>query len=164
MAPRTTPPKIFTPYQGQATVLFDDQIDPNAVGLADVQNKPQLDPVLRARAQTAEAVARVRVATVTVDSAAGKPVYRMNLDLTGGSIARRGFDDEQIEIAVRSDSPAFGVVKWLDTRLIDRTFVAFFHRFAGPDEVELKFHLSADNPEVLAAVREAAALREISGK
>jgi hypothetical protein len=164
LAPRTTPPKIFTPYQGQATVLFDDQIDPNAVGLADVQNKPQLDPVLRARAQTAEAVARVRVATVTVDSAAGKPVYLMNLDLTGGSIARRGFDDEQIEIAVRSDSPAFGVVKWLDTRLIDRTFVAFFHRFAGPDEVELKFHLSADNPEVLAAVREAAALREISGK
>jgi hypothetical protein len=88
----------------------------------------------------------------------------MNLDLTGGSIVRRGFDDEQIEIAVRWDSPAFGVVKWLDTKLIGRSFVAFFHRYAGPEEVELRFHLSADDPEVLAAVREAATLREISGK
>jgi hypothetical protein len=145
-------------------MLFDDRIDPNAVGLADVQSRPRTDPVLRARAQAAEAVARVRVATVSVDSAAGKPVYRLSLDLSGGSIVRRGFNDEHAEIAVRPDSPAFGVVKWLDTRLIGRTFVAFFHRYAGREEVELKFHLSADDPEVLAAVREAATLREISGK
>ena len=134
------------------------------MGLADVQNKPRTDPVLRARAQAAEVVARVRIATVTVDSAAGKPVYRLNLDLTGGSIVRRGFNDEHLEISVRPDSPAFGVVKWLDTRLIGRTFIGFFHRYAGPEEVELKFHLSADNPEVLATVRDAATLREISGK
>ena len=157
-------PQVFAPYQGQATTLFDDRIDPNAVGLADVQSKPRIDPVLRARAQAAEAVARARIATVTVDSAAGKPVYRLNLDLGGGSIVRRGFNDEHVEISVRPDSPAFGVVKWLDTRLIGRTFVAFFHRYAGPEEVMLKFHLSADDPEVLAAVREAATLREISGK
>jgi hypothetical protein len=151
-------------YQGQATTLFDDRIDPNAVGLADVASHPRSDPVLRARVQAAEAVARVRVATVSVDSAGGKPIYRLSLDLASDSIRRRGFNDVRVEIAVRPDSPAFGVVKWLDTRLIGRTFMGFFHRYAGAEDVELKFHLSADSPDVLMAVREAAALGEVSGK
>jgi hypothetical protein len=156
--------KDFPLYQGQAMTLFDDRIDANAVGLADVAAKPRTDPVLRARVQAAEAVARVRVATVSVDSAGGKPIYRLSLDLGGGSIVRRGFSDERVEIAVRSDSPAFGVVKWLDTRLIGRTFVGFFRRYAGTEDAELKYHLSADSPDVLAAVHEAAALSEVSGK
>jgi hypothetical protein len=77
---------------------------------------------------------------------------------------RRGFFDERVEIAVRSDSPAFGVVKWLDTRLIGRTFVGFFRRYAGTEDAELRYHLSADSPDVLTAVHEAAALSEVSGK
>jgi hypothetical protein len=168
--------KDFPPYQGKAVTLFDDLIDPNAVGLADVAAKPRTDPVLRARAQTAEAVARVRVATVSVDSVGGKPIYRLSLDIGTGSIVRRGFNDDRVEIAVRSDSPAFGVVKWLDTRLIGRTFVGFFHRYAaggptglpsnadGAEDILLKFHLSADAPDVLTAVYEATALSEVSGK
>jgi hypothetical protein len=174
--------KNFPPYQGNATQLFDDLIEPSAVGLADVASRPRTDPLLRARVQAAEAVARVRVATVSVESAGGKPRYRLSLDLGGGAIVRRGFPDDRVEIAVRPDSPAFGVVKWLDTRLIGRTFVGFFHRYAagGPEaapsnttaggpqaaseEIELRFHLSPDAPDVLAAVHEAAALSEVSGK
>jgi hypothetical protein len=156
--------KDFRPYQGQDARLFDDLIEPSAVGLADVASHPRTDPVLRARVQGAEAVARVRVATVSVDSVGGKPTYRLTLDLGGGWIVRRGFPDDRVEIAVRSDSPAFGVVKWLDTRLIGRTFVGFFHRYAGGEDIELRFHLSADAPDVLAAVHEAAALSEVSGK
>ena len=154
----------FPPYQGHATRLFDDLIDANAVGLADVVSKPHTDPVLRARVQAAEAVARVRVATVTVDSAGGKPIYRLSLALGGGWIVRRGFSDDHVEVSIRSDSPAFGVVKWLDTRLIGRTFMGFFRRYAGTEDIELRFHLSADSPDVHAAVREAAALSEVSGK
>jgi hypothetical protein len=145
-------------------MLFDDLIEPSAVGLADVVSKPRTDPMLRARVQAAEAVARVRVATVSVDSAGGKPTYRLNLDLGGGAIVRRGFSEDRVEISVRSDSPAFGVVKWLDTRLIGRTFMGFFHRYAGTDDIELRFHLAPDSPDVYAAVREAAALSEVSGK
>jgi len=156
--------KDFPAYQGQATRLFDDIIDPSAVGLADVASHPRTDPILRARVQAAEAVARVRVATVSVDSVGGKPIYRLSLDLQAGPIVRRGFDDNRVEIAVRSESPAFGVVKWLDTRLIGRTFVGFFHRYLGTEDVELRFHLSADAPDVLSAVHEAAALSEVSGK
>jgi hypothetical protein len=164
VTPPSAAPQPLPAYRGQATTLFDDRIDPGAVGLADVASKPRTDPVLRARAQTAEVVARARVATVSVDSAAGKPIYRLSLDLAGGFLVRRGFTDDRVEISVRPDSPAFGVVKWLDTRLIGHTFIGFFHHYAGVEDVELKFHLSADNPEVLAAVREAVTLREISGK
>ncbi len=145
-------------------MLFDDRIDPNAVGLADVAATPRTDPVFKARAQAAEAVARVRVATLSVDSAASKPIYRVSLvQVAGGVVAQRGLTDERIEIVVRTDSPAFGVVKWLDTRLIGKTFVGFFHRYGGTDDVELRFHLSADSPDVFAAAHEAAALREFSG-
>jgi hypothetical protein len=160
----SAPARQFPAYSGQATTLFDDRIDGNSVGLADVATKPRTDPVLRARAQTAEAVARARVATVSVDSTAGKPIYRLSLDLAGGFLVRRGFTDDHVEISVRPQSPAFGVVKWLDTRLIGRTFIGFFHRYAGAEDSEVKFHLSADNPDVLAAVREAAMLREMMGK
>ena len=154
----------FPPYTGQAAYLFDDRIDPNSVGLAEAATRPHTDPLLRARVQGAEAVARVRVATVTVDSSGGKPAYRLSLDLRGGSFVRRGLTDDHLEIAVRSDSPAFGVVKWLDTRLIGRTFIGFFRRYAGADDIDLRFHLSADDPQMIAAIREAAALSEISGK
>jgi hypothetical protein len=153
----------FPPYGGESAKLFDDRIDPNSVGLADVASKPRADPVLRARTQSAESVAKVRVSTVTVDSIGGKPAYHINLAVID-PLARRGFDDRSIEISVRPDSPAFGIVKWLDTRLIGRTFIGFFHRFGSSDEVQVRFHLSADEPEVLAAVRDANTLSEVSGK
>jgi hypothetical protein len=163
-SPVGTPAVTFPPYTGQAAALFDDQIDPKAVGLADVGTRPRTDPVLRARVRAAEAVARVRVATVTADSSIGKPTYRISLDLSGGSFLRRGFPDDHVELLVRADSPAFGTVKWLDTRLIGRTFIGFFHRYAGAEDVELRFHLSSDDPDVAGAVSEAAALGEIAGK
>jgi hypothetical protein len=157
-------PQNFPPYTGQATALFDDRIDASAVGLADVASKPRSDPALRARAQTGEAVSRVRVATVSVDSVGGRPNYHLTLDLLDGALVRRGFADEHVDISIGSDSPAFGVVKWLDTRLIGRTFIGFFHRYAGTEGPQLRFHLSPDNPDVLGAVHEAAVLSEVSGK
>jgi hypothetical protein len=163
----------FPVYAGEATRLFDDRIDPTAVGLADVAIKPRTDPVLRARTQNAEAVARMRVATVTVDFARGQPIYHLTLTIVDAPLFRRpGFIDNHVEISIRSGAPAFGVVKWLDTRLIGWTFIGFVHRFADPSgldgglllepQVALRFHLAPDTPDVLAAVREAAMLAEVS--
>jgi hypothetical protein len=155
-------PQNFPVYAGNATQLFDDRIDPTAVGLADVAENPRTDPVLRARTQSAEVVGRTRVSTVSVDSAGVKPVYRLRLTFLEPPVVTRGFSGDQIEIAVGDDSPAFGIVKWLDTKLIGHSFVGFFHRFAGNDEPEVRFHLSPDDPQVLGAVRDASALSELS--
>ena len=143
-------------------ILFDDQIDPIAVGLADIAINPRTDAKLRGRAQAAEVVARARVSTVSVDTASGKPTYRITLAFVGSPILSRGFTDPGIDISVRSDSPAYGAVKWLDTGLIGRTFVGFFQRFSTGGEVAQRFHLSPDDPNIVAAVRDAATLAEIS--
>jgi hypothetical protein len=155
-------PQNFPVYAGNATQLFDDRIDPMAVGLADVGENPGTDPILRARTQSAELVGRTRVSTVNVDSVGGKPLYRLRFTLAEQPIVSRGLSVDQIEIAVRDDSPAFGIVKWLDTKLIGHSFVGFFQRFAGSTEPEVRFHLSADDPQVLGAVRDASALSELS--
>jgi hypothetical protein len=157
-------PRSYPPYTGEAAHLFDDGIDANAVGLADVAVDPRTDVRLRGRAQGAEVVGRVRVSTVTVDSIKGKPNYRLILALLDRPIARRGINEDHLEISIRSSSPGFGIAKWLDTGLIGLTFVGFFHRFADTDEAELRFHLSADRPDVLSAVRDASVLSELLAK
>ena len=155
-------PQNFPVYAGNAAQLFDDRIDPTAVGLADVAENPRTDPILRARTQSAEVVGRARVSTVSVDSVGGRPIYRLRFTFIEPPLVSRGFSGGQIEIAVRDDSAAFGIVKWLDTKLIGHSFVGFFHRFAGNYEPEVRFHLSPDDPHVLAAVRDASALSELS--
>jgi hypothetical protein len=156
-------PSSYPVYTGESTKLFDDRIDPSSVGLADITTKARMDPVLRARTQSAETVARVRVSTVTVDTAGGKPAYHLNLAIVE-PLTRRRYGERSVEILVTSDSPSFGIIKWLDTRLMGRTFVAFFRHFAGVEDPVVRFHLSSDDAEVLAAVREADTVGEVSGK
>jgi hypothetical protein len=157
-------PQQFPVYSGTASQLFDDRIDPMAVGLADVSDNPRTDPTLRARSQSAEIAGRTRVSTVSVDSIGGKPVYRLRFTFVEAPVVVRGFSGNQVEVTVRDDSPAFGIVKWLDTKLIGHSFVGFFHRFSGVNEPEMRFHLSPDDAQVLAAVRDASALSELSGR
>ena len=157
---RSAPPRSFAPYAGQAVELFDDRVDPAAVGLADTAVSPRGNPIFRERVYRAELVARMRVSTVTVDLVGGQPRYRISL-IVLDSLAQRGFSDDHVELSIGADSPSFGTVRWLDTRLIGRTFVAFVHRFAGAEEPEVRFHLSADSADMLAAVREASTLGEL---
>lgn len=155
-------PQEFPVYGNSAAQLFDDRIEPMAVGLAGVENDPRLDPILRQRTQNAEVVGRTRVTTVNIDSVGGKPVYRLRFKLLDPPVVARGFTSDQLEVAVADDSPAFGIVKWLDARLIDYSFIGFFRRFAGNPEPQVRFHLSADDPQLMAAVRDASALRELA--
>jgi hypothetical protein len=154
----------LAPYAGTATTLFDDQVDPGGVGLAAASDYPRTDGTLRARTQNAEIVTRARVATVSADSAGGTLTYHLSLTFLDRPLVSRGFGDDHVEIAIRQDSPAFGVVKWLDTRLVGRTFVGFFHRYAGADDAQIRFHLSPDNAETAAAVRDALTLGEMAGR
>jgi hypothetical protein len=158
--PRAVDPTSFAPYTGRAVELFDDKIDAAAVGLATVNNSPKNDPVLHDRVTGAEAIARMRVSTVTVDMAGGQPTYHVNIEIAA-SIVSRGFSENHIELSIGPSSPSFGIVKWLDTRIIGRTFIGFVRRFAGTDEPVVRFHLSADTADVLSAVREAAALADL---
>jgi hypothetical protein len=153
-------PSSIAQYTGRTVELFDDKIDAAAVGLADVNVRPRSDPALRERVTQAEAIAQMRVSTLTVDMVGGSPVYHVNLVLVT-SLVSKGFSESRIELSIGPTSPSFGIVKWLDTRIIGRTFIGFIRRFAGPEEPIIRFHLCADSPDVLAAIREAAALADL---
>jgi hypothetical protein len=150
-------------YGARDATLFDDRIEAAAVGLADVASRPSTDATLRARTQAAEAVARIRVSTVSVESVGGRPIYHLSLSMVDPFVNER-FSEGDVEIAVRPDAPAFGIVKWLDTGLIGRTFIGFFRRYGASDEPQVRFHLAPDNAEVVAAVTLAKTLREVRGK
>jgi hypothetical protein len=122
------------------------------------------DAFLRERAQTAELVSRVRVQTVTVDSIGDQNTYHLIVEAAVPPLVETKYPERQLELIIRPTSPAYGIAKAFDARLRGATFIGFFQRFASSDgEVELHWHLSPDTAEVVTAVKEAVALRELSG-
>ena len=151
-------------WQGHSQEVFDDGIDPSAVGLTLDSGNPRLDPALRERAQMGEVVARVRVQTVTVDSVGEQSSYHLGLQVGVPPLAEPKIPDLHFELSIRPTNRSFTVVKAFESRLRGSTFVGFLHRFQGEGgEAEVHWHLSADTAEVAAAVKEAVALRELSG-
>jgi hypothetical protein len=152
-------------WEGRAHELFDDNIDPASVGLSmDGGPAARSDPLIRERAQTADLVARLRVQTVTVDSVGEESTYHLGLEVGFPALATPKIPDRTVEVSIRSGSAAFGIARQFDARLRGRTFIGFVERFSTEDgEAVLHFHLSADTADVAAAVKEAVALREISG-
>src|SRR5262245_44382990 len=151
-------------WQGRVREVFDDNIDPAAVGLSMEGPSPRSDAFLRERAQTADIVARVKVSTVTVDSVGDDHTYHLGIQVGVPTLAKAKIPDRTLELVIRQNGRAFGVARAFDARLRGMTFIVFVMRFAGEDgEQELHWHLSPDTAEVAGAVKEAVALAEASG-
>ncbi|MGK4007099.1 cobalamin ABC transporter substrate-binding protein [Sorangium sp. So ce1036] len=151
------------PWEGHDRDVFDDNIDPAAVGFSLDGPSPRSDRFLRERAQTADVVARVRVNTVTVESIGEQSTYHLGIQVGYPPLATPRVPDRAFELHIRPSSRAYGVAKAVDARLRGFTFIAFIRRFAGEaGEPEIHWHLSPDTAEVAAAVHEAVALGELS--
>jgi hypothetical protein len=154
----------LAPWEGAAQEAFGDDIDPAAVGLSMDSATPRSDPLLRERAQTADLVVRVKVTTVTTDAIGEDITYHLGIQaadppLTSARIAERSF-----ELSIGKKGPSYPVAKAFDSRLRGLTFVAFLRRFAGAEgESTVHWHLAPDTAEVVSAVKEAIALKELSG-
>lgn len=152
------------PWEAQSRQVFDDNIDPAAVGLSMEGPSPRSDAFLRERAQTADVVARVRVQTVTVDSIGEQKTYHLGIQVGVPTLTQAKVPDRTFELSIRPTSGAFGIARAFDARLRGQTFVGFIKRFSSEGgDVEVHWHLSPDTAEVAAAIKEAVALREISG-
>ncbi|WP_437929203.1 cobalamin ABC transporter substrate-binding protein [Sorangium sp. So ce291] len=150
-------------WEGHAVEVFDDNIEPAAVGFSLDGPSPRSDPFLRERAQTADVVTRVRVSTVTVDSIGEQSSYHLGVQTADAPLTTPRVQDRSFELHIRPTSRAFGVAKAVDARLRGLTFIAFIRRFAGEaGEPEFHWHLSPDTAEVAAAVKEAVVLGELS--
>jgi hypothetical protein len=152
-------------WEGHARELFDDNIDPAAVGLSMEGPSPRSDPFLRERSQTAAVTARVRIQTVTVDSNGEQKTYHLGIEVGVPPLTAAKVPDKSFELSIKPSSLAFGIAKAFDARLRGSTFIGFIGRFQGEDgEIEVHFHLAPDTAEVASAVKEAVALQELNGQ
>jgi hypothetical protein len=148
-------------YAGRAATLFDDSIDPAAVGMDfDKGYSPKADPILRERAQVSDAVLRVKVSTVTGKKDGPESTYQLGLHIvekmTGSNPPPPDFT-----VAVNKSSESHGILKNLEGRLVGYPFVAFVREFVRPDgDHEVHFHLAPDTKEVKSAVGDAVVLGE----
>jgi hypothetical protein len=170
-------------YTGRETELFDDVIDPSAVGAAaaaagaGVGATAKDDPLLRERTQTGDAVVRARVVTVTSGPESHGDGWRIGFH-TLETVAGKRPPDDEFTFVVDRRAPAAGLVRMLEARLIGATFVVFVRQFVPSDHgtpsdgsiayappepapAELHFHFAKDDKDELGAVREASLLGEV---
>jgi len=149
-------------YAGHATELFDDVIEPRAVGLElDVASTPRSDPILRERTQIGDAVVRVRISTVT-ESGYGKTIRHQLVLQTLEKLAGERPPPPTFTVTLDDNSPAAGIIRNLESRLGGKTFIAFVKAFGGAapqgggePEKEYHFHMAPDTRDVRDAVAEA---------
>jgi hypothetical protein len=154
------PDRPLPPYIGHATELFDDAIEPGAVGFPmDPGGDPQGDTRVRERTQTGDAVVRARVRTVTSkveDRGLSWQVGFHIVDRLGGT----GPLETDFTLPVLSSDPAAGIVRAFDARLIGKTFIVFVREFShagapAGDPGDLRFHVASDSADQLKAVKAA---------
>jgi hypothetical protein len=153
------PGRPLPSYAGHATVLFDDTIEPAAVGITlDVGVDPRTDRLLRERVQVGDSTSRVRVTTVTAkeeDNGTRYVVGLKSLEPLAGHFPQ----SETFEVTVGKSSPSTGILKGLDGQIVGKTFVGFVRAFVRPDgDPEVHFHLAPDSKDEIAAVKDAAVL------
>lgn len=149
----------FPAWEGHGRDLFDDQVDPEAVGV----QTGNVDPLLAERARQSELVGRVQIRTLSSEGAVdGDRRVSLTLALLPPPLATPKVPDTKIDLLVDPSSPSYRLVKNMDTALQGKTFVGFFYRFGTPSgEPQWRFHLAADTPAVVEAVRQAVILAEL---
>jgi hypothetical protein len=156
------PTRPLPTYAGHAAELFDDMIEPRAVGQdIDPANAPRADPLLRERAQVGDAVLRVRVATVTAKREDTGTSYQLGFHIVeklGGSFS----PEDGFLVGVPKESPSRGTLASFEGRLVGMNLIIFVRAFVRPDgDQELHFHVGPDSKDEVQAVKDAMALNEL---
>lgn len=155
------PNRVVSKYQGRPADLFDDSIDPAAVGLDfDKGYAPKLDKTLRERAQVCDAVLRVRVATVTAKTDGPEAIYQLGMH-TVEKVAGNNPPPADFTVQIDKASEAHGIIKSFESRMVGNGFIAFVREFSAPGgERAIHFHLAPDTKEVKMAVNDALIMGE----
>lgn len=149
------------PWAGELQGLFDDTIEPAAVGLSHDGRAASESPLLALRTRQAELVARMRLQTLTRDTRDETSSYALTFEV-GQPPLRAGLDERAIELRLAEGSQAFELVSSVENTLRGRVFVGFVRRFRGEDGPELHWHLTTDSADVHQAVGVAATFDELT--
>ncbi len=156
------PQRPLPTYLGHETDLFDDGIEPRAVGLElEKPDNPLQDPKFRERVITSDAVLRARVATVTTREEDSGAAFQLSLRVTE-RLAGPHPPGDPFTLDVGRKSASLGVLKNFNARLVGMSFIVFVRRYVRPDgDSELHFHLTQDAPDVKKAAVETAAINSV---
>jgi hypothetical protein len=153
------PKRPLPTYIAHETELFDDGIEPRAVGLElEAPDHPLHNPKFKERIEIADAVVRARVTTVTAREEDTGTAYQVSLKtvekLTGSHPPAQTFT---LDIDRRSG--AVGVLRNFNGRLVGMSFIVFLRAYVRPDgDQEYHFHITQDAADVKKAVTETAAV------
>jgi hypothetical protein len=158
------PGRDLPPYNGHSVDLFDDGIEPDAVGFQVAPGAPPMsDTRLRERTQIGDAVVRVRVLTVTDKREDTRHTWQLGMH-TLEHMAGAGPLDDDFTLEVEDTDPGAPMVHAFEGKLVGKTFVAFVRAFArqgAPDEWDEHFHLAGDTAAVKQAVQSAVLLQQV---
>lgn len=159
------PDRPLPTYDSHSAELFDDAIEPTAMGYPSDTSvgRPMGDTRLRERSQVGDAVVRAKVTTVTSKAEDRGRSWQMGLRTTE-HLAGSGPLPKDFLLSVDPTDPAAGILRGFEARLIGSSFVAFvreFRRAGAPGDSDLHFHLAADSPEEIQAVKAALVSDEV---
>jgi hypothetical protein len=150
----------LAPWSGRDSVLFDDRIDRLSLDTGN-PTAPASDEFLRQRAQAADNILRVKVLSLTTDQVAQSSVHHLLVAPEGEAVAGRAAGQSTYDLTVGSGNPFFAVLGRMGTKLVGRSFIAYIKHFSGTEGPEVHWFMSAESPEVVAAIREAHLLMEV---
>jgi hypothetical protein len=137
-------------YSGHVVALFDDSIEASAAGVTGDRRlyQPKYDPLFLERAQTADAVLRVKVVTIVAKGEARGTSFVIGCK-TEKKLAGSHPPDETFELRVDADAPSAGILRNLDSAIVGKRFIAFVRSFVRPDaDSEIHFYLAPDTKDV----------------
>lgn len=147
-------------YAGAPASLFDDSVEPAAIGLDfDRSYEPMKDPQFRERLHQADGVLRVKVSTVSSRSGSeDDPRFTFRIEPLE-PLHGKFPPEAPFEVAISPRSSTIGVFKHLEHKLVGSTFIAFTKDFRPPGgELETHLHLAPDTPAAKKAVSDLVAL------
>lgn len=160
---KTAQPKAAPAYSGRPAALFDDSIEPAAVGL-DMERdyNAKADKTLRERALAADGIFRARLSTVTKKNESNGSTYELALRSVEKLAGRTPSTGDSFLVNVQPASPALGIIRSFEARLVGKEFIAFVKTFSKEGgETEIHVHLAPASNEVRAAISDAVALEAV---
>lgn len=147
----------FPPYAGGDTLLFDDTFAPEVFGMALGTTG---DNQLQARAQAADSIERVRVATISSEGDSATPRYSLVLVPIAPPLAGPGNGDG-VSVEVIANSPSYPLVRSADRDLVGKTFILLSKRYNDSGHIALHWRGVPDTDNVRATVQRARALHDL---
>jgi hypothetical protein len=145
-------------WEGRFESLFDNGIEPAAVGLSLDGSTPEEHPLLASRVPDAEIVAILRIQTLSSDSFGLQTRHTLTMQVEGQPLTPARTTQRRFELKVIRGMPGFGIVERLGTELRGRKFIGFLRRFPGNEGPQWRWHLTAATRAVVDVIRTAASV------